>query len=194
MNRKKKRQQLKRLVEKSIVRDEEKQRIKWSASSSTKEVLLVLHSSFGGLDEMQIQRSRMLYGRNEITFVEHKDKMRRILESLVTHPTCSVIRKMENEVKIPRKELVVGDIVQLQEGDEVPADLRVLYAENLMVNQKPVTGEDTPAKKDAEICRTQKERVADYENIMLMGTFVIEGTAQAIVLSVGDHTMKGTLS
>ena len=192
-SRKLKRQELKRLVEKSIIRDEEKKRIKWSATASTQEVLRTLHTSLSGLDPMQINRSRMLYGKNQTTSEKKKSLIQLILESL-DQPTCYVVRKNENLINILMKEIVVGDIVHLSEGDVVPADLRIIEADGLKVDQNVISKDKTPVKKTAEICYKEAENVADYSNILLMGTLVVSGYATAVVLSVGDHAIMGTIS
>ena len=192
-NKKLSRQELKRLVEKSIIRDEEKKRIKWSATSSTKEVLRALNTSLNGLDPMQISRSRMLYGKNQTTSEKKKSLIQMILESL-DQPTSYVVRKHENLINILSKEIVVGDIVHLAEGDVVPADLRVIEAEGLRVDQTVISKDDTLVKKTAEICNKEAENIADYSNILLMGTSIVAGCAEAVVVSVGDHTIMGTLS
>ena len=192
-SRKLKRQELKRLVEKSIIRDEEKKRIKWSATASTQEVLRTLNTSLNGLDPMQISRSRMLYGKNQTTSEKKKSLIQLILESL-DQPTCYVVRKNENLINILSKEIVVGDIVHLSEGDVVPADLRIIEADGLKVDQNVISKDKTPVKKTAEICCKEAENVADYSNILLMGTLVVSGYATAVVLSVGDHAIMGTIS
>ena len=193
MNKKVTRQELKKLVEKSIIRDEENKRISWSATSSIKEVLMVLNSSLSGLDEMQIRRNRMIYGRNQINDRRRRSIRKLILNSL-HHPTCSVVRKQENEISIPQKDLVVGDIVHITEGDVAPADLRVIMADGLMVNQGFITGDGHPVKKNAGISLCELEKAADYNNNVIMGTNVTAGAGEAVVLSVGSHTILGTMN
>ena len=121
MNKKSKRQELKKLVEKSIIRDEEKKKIGWSATTSINEVLLSLNSTVSGLDDVQVRKNRMIYGKNQTSEDKNKNIIHIILES-INQPTCNVIRKNMNLISIPSKDLVVGDIVHISEGDVVPAD------------------------------------------------------------------------
>ena len=185
MKKKTSRQELKKLVEKSIIRNEEKKRIHWSATAPVKEVLMSLESSYEGLDEIQIRRSRMIYGRNLVrSFFSFKDKQ-----------FCYVMRKQEEPASgIPRKDLVVGDIVCLAPGDTIPADLRVIEAKGLMVEQAFLTGDTKAVKKNGGICLCEMEKVTDYSNILLMGSRVIAGSGEAVVLSVGSRTIRATMS
>lgn len=193
MNKKTKRQQLKKLVEKSIIRDEEKQRIKWNAKASTEEVLMSLNSSLAGLNETQISRSRMIYGKNQLIENQETNIIQLILNSL-NRPTCNVVRKYVNLINIPSDELVVGDIVHLTKGDIVPADLRVIQADHLILDESVIEKDRTFVEKGAERCKDEQDKVTDYYNIALMGTSVIEGSAQAVAFSVGSHTILGTMS
>ena len=192
MNKKLKRQELKRLVEQSILRDEEKKRIGWSATTSVKEVLHSLNSTLNGLDDVQIRRSRMIYGENQPVADKNKKMIPFILEFL-NQPTCNVIRKNMNEIRIPRKELVVGDILHLSEGEVVPADLRIIASYGLTVDETSFEKGRTSTIKNAERCLCELEKVTDYPNIVLRGSSVIKGSADAVVLSVGNHTIWETM-
>ena len=185
------RQELRYLVEKSLVRDEEKRRLFWSATTSVKEVLTVLDSSMDGLDAVQVRKNRTMYGKNERTDNKKKNVIQLILDSL-DKPTCYVVRKNENLINIPSSDLVVGDIVHLSEGDVVPADLRVIESNGLTVNQKAVS-DDKIVKKNAGICLGELEKVTDYFNIVLMGTNIIAGSGEGVVVSVGNNTILGTM-
>lgn len=89
--------------------------------------------------------------------------------------------------------LVVGDIVYLSTGDIVPADVRILSACDLFVNEASLTGESELVEKFASTA-TKAANICDYENLAFMGTTVISGSAWAVVVSVGAHTMFGTLA
>lgn len=193
MNKKSKRQELKKLVEKSIIRDEEKKRIGWSATTSINEVLLSLNSTVSGLDDVQVRKNRMIYGKNQTSEDKNKNIIHIILES-INQPTCNVIRKNMNLISIPNKDLVVGDIVHLSEGDVVPADLRVIESNGLMVDETSIEKDRKSVKKISGICLCELEKVTDYKNIVLMGSNVTKGSADAVVLSVGDHTILETMS
>ena len=192
MSRKTKRQKLKMMVEKSIIRDEEKQRIRWSATTSTKEVLIILESSLCGLDEDQIRKNRETYGKNQIIEEPQKSIFQRI-SNMINRPTCNVVRNNKKPINIPSKDLVVGDIVNLVEGDNVPADVRLIESNKLVVDQGRFTGKNNPVKKNSGICIGNLDKVTDYFNIVLMGSSVLSGSAKGVVLSVGDHTILETM-
>ena len=191
MTRKMSRQELKRMVEKTIIRDEEKKRIDWSATSGVSEILLNLNSSLEGLDDGQIQRNRQIYGENRLTEYGRK-KVLQMLVNCWIKPSYKVLRRQERAMSIPSKDLVVGDIVLLSEGDKVPGDLRVITSVGLFVDQGDLTGDRAPASKGAGRSLLTKKEVVDYTNILLMGSRVVSGKAKAVVLSVGDHTIFGT--
>ncbi|MGI5959133.1 MAG: magnesium-translocating P-type ATPase [Massiliimalia sp.] len=110
--------------------------------------------------------------------------------------TCTVTRKGQEKVEIPMDDLVVGDIVHLSAGDMIPADVRILEAKDLFVSQASLTGESEPVEKTPSVCMqsTQKESVTDYTNIAFMGSNVISGSASAVVVCVGDHTLFGSMA
>jgi len=114
------------------------------------------------------------------------------LLSMIT-TTCTVTRKEQNKVEIPLDELVVGDIVHLSAGDMIPADLRLLEAKDLFINQASITGESEPIEKISETNKETKS-IMEYSNIAFMGTNVISGSATAVVINVGDNTLFGTMA
>lgn len=187
-----KRQELKKLVEKSIIRDEEKKRLKWSATSPLNEIFMVLDSCIDGLDDVQVRRSRTTYGENYITSKKKKSVIQMLFGSH-DHPVYHVMRNNKEQEDISGEELVVGDIVYLSKGDLVPADLRVIESLGLTVDQSSITGNELPVKKKAGVCSSETDQIADYFNIMLMGTNVTEGSGEAIVVSVGSHTISETM-
>lgn len=107
--------------------------------------------------------------------------------------TCTVTRK-DGTKEIPLDELVVGDIIHLSAGDMVPADVRVLEAKDLFISQSALTGESNPIEKIPVVCEKECETVTDYTNIAFMGSNVISGSATAVVISVGDDTLFGSMA
>lgn len=107
--------------------------------------------------------------------------------------TCTVSRKNNVKTEIPLEKAVVGDIVHLSAGDMLPADVRILDAKDLFVSQAGLTGESEPVEKMPQI-NAKKDTVTEYTNIAFMGSNVISGTAIAVVVSVGDDTVFGTMA
>ena len=108
----------------------------------------------------------------------------------------AVIRNGER-IKIPFKDITVGDIVTLSAGDLVPADLRVLESKDLFVGQSSITGESDSIKKipDSEMSSLDElESLTDLDNICFMGTNVVSGTAKCVVVKVADDTYFGKVA
>lgn len=95
-------------------------------------------------------------------------------------------------VEVRRKDLVVGDVILLDAGDEVPADAELMKAESLQVNESALTGEPMVHKsadpKDAD------ENAPYPTNHLMRGTTLLEGSAMARVVAVGDHTEIGKVA
>ena len=107
--------------------------------------------------------------------------------------TCTVTRQGLEKGEIPMDELVVGDIVHLSAGDMIPADVRIIDAKDLFVSQASLTGESEPIEKTGRISAS-KETITDYTNIAFMGSNVISGSATAVVVCTGDHTLFGSMA
>lgn len=107
--------------------------------------------------------------------------------------TCTVTRKGQEMAEIPLDEVVVGDIVHLSAGDMLPADVRILDAKDLFVSQASLTGESEPIEKIPMVNET-RDAITDYTNFAFMGSNVISGSASAVVVTVGDHTLFGSMA
>ncbi len=93
---------------------------------------------------------------------------------------------------IPVVELVPGDVVVLQEGDNVPADCRLIEAFSLRVNNATVTGESMPKARDAE--PSDEEDLLHGRNTLLAGTCIVSGDGRAVVFATGMHTEFGKIA
>jgi len=97
------------------------------------------------------------------------------------------------ELKI--RELVVGDIVDLFAGDMIPADLRIIQAKDLFINQAALTGESIPVEKNHLPLKIEKfSQLTELSNLAFMGSSVVSGTALAVVIKTGSSTQFGELS
>lgn len=115
------------------------------------------------------------------------------LLSMIT-TTCTVDRNGEKNIEIPLEELVTGDIIHLSAGDMIPADVRIVEAKDLFISQSALTGESDPVEKTPDVCDENNDSVTDYKNIAFMGSNVISGSATAVVVSVGDNTIFGSMA
>lgn len=107
--------------------------------------------------------------------------------------TCTVTRREQKQIEIPMDDLVVGDIVHLSAGDMIPADVRILTAKDMFVSQASLTGESEPVEKTPDMS-AGKDTITDYKNIAFMGSNVISGSATAVVVCNGDHTLFGSMA
>lgn len=94
--------------------------------------------------------------------------------------------------ELPSAELVVGDRVRLSAGDRVPADLRLTAAAELFVTQSVLTGESAILEKTAlPLPKSENRPLAQYHNIAFMGSAVVGGSGEGIVLAVGPDRKNG---
>ncbi|MCM8791675.1 MAG: magnesium-translocating P-type ATPase [Candidatus Omnitrophica bacterium] len=96
------------------------------------------------------------------------------------------------ELKI--RELVPGDIVDLFAGDMIPADLRIIQAKDLFINQAALTGESLPIEKTGYPLSIKNANLLELNNIAFMGSSVVSGTALGVVIKTGTSTQFGELS
>ncbi|MDE7384673.1 MAG: cation-translocating P-type ATPase, partial [Anaeroplasmataceae bacterium] len=117
------------------------------------------------------------------------------LEALkkMSSPESTVIRDGLHQ-KIKSSELVVGDIVVLEEGDTVGADLRLVESVNLKINESSLTGESVPIEKDAELVFDKEVGIGDRLNCAYMSTTVSYGRGLGIVIKTGMHTEIGKIA
>ncbi|KIL41264.1 HAD family hydrolase [Gordoniibacillus kamchatkensis] len=106
-------------------------------------------------------------------------------------PETTVIRNGE-QVRMSAAELVPGDIVGLEAGDRVPADLRIIASQNLEVNEAALTGESVPVAK-TDVSVTEDCPLSERNNMLYMGTDVTRGKALAVVVQTGMNTEIGHL-
>lgn len=108
-------------------------------------------------------------------------------------PTAKVIREGKQH-SVAAKELVVGDIVLLESGDRVPADIRFLEANNCYVEESALTGESIPVSKHESTLYEAELPLGDQRNIGFMGTLVTRGTGRGVVIRTGMATEMGNIA
>lgn len=105
----------------------------------------------------------------------------------------AVIWTGNEKVTVDATSLVKGDIVFLKPGDIIPADLRLLDAYNLVVEEAILTGESTPVNKSTDVIESEAD-LGDRLNMVFSGTLVKAGSAKAVVVETGDRTEIGKIS
>ena len=116
------------------------------------------------------------------------------LKQLVS-ATSTVIRNGK-EIKVPFKDLVIGDTIVLSAGDMIPADLRIIEAKDLYISQSSLTGESDAIKKleNSELSDDIIDNISDLDTICFMGTNVLSGSAKGVVVLTGDDTYFGKIA
>ncbi|TVQ93042.1 MAG: cation-transporting P-type ATPase [Chromatiaceae bacterium] len=111
--------------------------------------------------------------------------------SLLT-PTCTVLRDGTRRA-LPADELVPGDVVLLQSGDRVPADLRLFRVRDLRIEEAMLTGESVPVEKDTRAVDA-KASVGDRSGMAYTGTLITYGQGRGVVVATGSDTELGRIS
>lgn len=132
---------------------------------------------------------------NAIIGTVQEMKAEKALEALkkLSSPTATVKRDGKL-IEIKAEELVVGDIVILEEGRSVPADLRLIKSVSMKADESSLTGESLPVEKDAEIVLSQEVGVGDRVNIVYMSTPIVYGRGEGVVIATGMNTEIGRIA
>lgn len=101
------------------------------------------------------------------------------------------IKLIKHAESIDSEELVPGDLIYLSNGDLIPADLKILWSNNLYINQTSLTGESFPVQKGFT---NEKTEYLEFQDICYMGTNVVSGSAIAIVVATGTNTYLSTIN
>lgn len=128
-----------------------------------------------------------------VTFIQEtrSSKAAAQLVSMVT--TIITVVREDSEMEVDSRELVVGDIVILDTGDMIPADVRIIKSNHLKVDQSALTGESNPVSKHSDPTDSSGN-ILSCDNMAFMGTNVVGGSAVAVVVAVGDDTVFGGMA
>lgn len=132
---------------------------------------------------------------NAVIGVVQEGKARRAIESLkkLTSPKA-LVKRDGKEREIPSTELVPGDIVYLEAGRLVPADLRLVRAVNLKLEESALTGESVPVEKQTDALPLGGHSLGDSYNMAFMTTTVTYGRGEGIVTATGMDTQIGKIA
>ena len=128
-----------------------------------------------------------------MTFIQEtrSSKAAAKLVNMVT--TIITVRRENVETEVDSIDLVAGDILILDTGDIIPADVRIIKSNHLKVDQSALTGESEASTKYAEPVKCDGS-ILECNNMAFMGTCVMEGSAEAVVIAVGDDTVIGSMA
>lgn len=132
---------------------------------------------------------------NAIIGVVQESKAEAALEALknLTSPTA-MVRRNGKIMEIPAAELVAGDIVILEAGRIIPADLRLLQSVNLKIEESALTGESVPVDKDASFLAAGEVGIGDRINMAFSSTSVAYGRGEGVVVYTGMNTEIGKIA
>ena len=118
----------------------------------------------------------------------------RVLRSLSRHDAQKIdVLRAGKVTAVDSSQLVPGDIVNLSEGEKVPADIRLIKTANLRVDEAQLTGESVPISKNSEALDGKKE-IYEQTNMLFQGSFVVSGTGAGAVIATGNDTEFGNLA
>jgi Ca2+-transporting ATPase len=117
------------------------------------------------------------------------------LAALEKMQTLNARVRRDDVVKVvAATEVVVGDVLELETGDAVPADARLLQTANLSAEESSLTGESVPVQKDARAAVADDATLGDRATMLFVGTNIIRGRGRAVVTATSVHTELGKLS
>jgi Ca2+-transporting ATPase len=107
--------------------------------------------------------------------------------------TEATVRREGKKERVPSESLVPGEVVLLQSGDRVPAEMRLIEIRSLQVDESALTGESLPVAKQLDVLPEGTE-LADRTNLAFAGTFITSGQAEGVVCLIGDQTETGRIA
>ena len=136
-------------------------------------IILILNAILGFVQEYKAEKSVQLLKKLSV-------------------PKTNVYRN-NKLIKINSNELVPGDVIQLNAGDRITADARIIECNNLLTDESALTGESTPSSKNNKTIH-KTVNLAEQSNTLFSGTLITEGTTKAIVTSTGMSTQIGKIA
>ncbi len=132
---------------------------------------------------------------NAIVGFVQENKAEKAMEALKSISALQArVMREGKPTTIPSSELVPGDLVQLEAGNIVPADLRLVESHSLRINESTLTGESVPAEKHADVLEQADPPLGDRFNMAYKSTLVANGRATGIVVATGMSTEVGTIA
>lgn len=131
---------------------------------------------------------------NAIVGFIQEEKAALILKDLKKYETStSKVKRDDKILIINTKELVPGDIIYLESGETVPADIRILRCENLKVDESALTGESISVQKSADVLK-ENLIIQEQKNMLFLGTNITNGKCTGIVVSTGKNSELGKIA
>ncbi len=169
----------------------------WEQLNNFVVILLIIASVISALlgDYVEAAAIMAIVVLNAVLGIVQERRAEEALAALkkLAAPDAQVIRDGHRKT-VPSYELVPGDIVFLEAGNFIPADIRLLEAVNLRVEEASLTGESLPVQKNAATVLDQNIPLGDRKNTAFMGTVVSYGRGRGVVTSTGMRTQLGLIA
>jgi Ca2+-transporting ATPase len=131
---------------------------------------------------------------NAVVGFLQESKAEKAIEALASMVvTEATVRRGGKRLRVPSVDLVPGDVVMLQSGDRVPADLRLFQVKGFQVDESALTGESVPVTKHADVL-AMDTILADRKNLAFAGALVTAGQGEGLVWGTGDRTETGRIA
>ena len=131
---------------------------------------------------------------NAIVGFIQEEKATLVLRDLKKYETSTCkVKRDDKIIVINTKELVPGDIIYLESGETVPADIRILLCESLKVDESALTGESVPVQKNSKVLKNNLI-LQEQKNMLFLGTNITNGKCAGIVVSTGKNTEIGKIA
>lgn len=156
-------------------------------------LICIVSASMGDFRSATVVGAMVVLSVGLAYFQEHRsgkavEKLREMVQT-----RCLVTRNGA-ECEIPASEIVPGDIVTLQAGAIIPADLRLIAAKDFFVSQSSLTGESMPVEKNADPSNLTGRGIIELTNACFQGSNVLSGSARGVVVNTGLRTHFGSIS
>ena len=169
----------------------------WAQLNNFVVILLIVASVISALlgDYVEAAAIMAIVVLNSVLGIVQEQRAEQALAALkkLAAPDAQVLRDGARR-SVPSYNLVPGDIVFLEAGNFIPADLRLLEAINLRVEEASLTGESLPVQKNAATVLEKNVPLGDRKNTAFMGTIVNYGRGRGVVTSTGMHTQLGLIA
>jgi len=131
---------------------------------------------------------------NGVIGTVQEKRTEKMLQGLQTFFKCESFVVREGQQQIIANEFIVpGDLIYLSSGEKVPADARIISSTNLTVDESLLTGESSCAIKSDTVLSKKNIPIAEQENMLFAGTYILTGQATALVLTTGENTETGKI-
>ena len=128
-----------------------------------------------------------------IGFIQESKALRAVNALSQNISSFATVLRDKKKIQIPISELTIGDVVFLQAGDKIPADIRLLESKDFFVNESALTGESVPVLKNIQTLPPEII-LAEQKNMVFYSSFIAKGFAKGIVVEIGDNTEIGKIN